>query len=226
MKFSDWTFIDMEKIQLKILGISSGNVASSYTLILEEINGERKLPIVIGVLEAQAIAIEIEKIEPIRPMTHDLFKSFSMSFNIRVKEVIIHKLHEGIFYSYLIATDGKETKKIDSRTSDAIALALRFNCPIYTHEDILQDAGIALKSFQMKDMEENSEKEGTEGEDEVAAEESFDDTMDKAKSENKESLTKHSINELKKMLDAAINEEDYILAAKLRDAIKQKEDKL
>nr|MBC8344489.1 bifunctional nuclease family protein [Bacteroidota bacterium] len=88
----------MQKIQLKILGISSGNVASSYTLLLEEVNGERKLPVVIGVLEAQAIAIEIEKIEPFRPMTHDLFKMFSNSFGIRVKEVVIHKIHEGIFY--------------------------------------------------------------------------------------------------------------------------------
>jgi len=134
----------MQKVQLKILGISSGNVASSYTLLLEEVNGERKLPVVIGVLEAQAIAIEIEKIEPLRPMTHDLFKMFSNSFGIRVKEVIIHKIHEGIFYANLIATDGTTSQEIDSRTSDAIALALRFNCPIYTFESVIEEAGISM----------------------------------------------------------------------------------
>jgi bifunctional DNase/RNase len=149
----------MNKIQLKILGISAGNVASSYTLLLEEVNGERKLPVVIGVLEAQAIAIEIEKIEPLRPMTHDLFKSLANSFGLKLKEVLIHKLHEGIFYANLIVTNGENEKSIDSRTSDAIALALRFNTPIFIYEEIMDEAGIELKSMHIKDLKEDPEQQ-------------------------------------------------------------------
>ncbi len=203
----------MEKIQLKILGISSGNVASSYTLILEEVHGDRKLPIVIGVLEAQAIAIQLENIKPVRPMTHDLFKNFAETFNIRLKEVIIQKLHEGIFYSYLVATDGDEVKYIDSRTSDAIALALRFNCPIYTYESILREAGITMEIEKEKDS-------GQEIQDSMQVEE---ETEEKQKHTGEKELEDYSISELKKMLDKAIAEEDYILAAKIRDAIKLKE---
>jgi uncharacterized protein len=152
----------MNKIQLKILGIQQGNVTSSYTLILEEVKGDRKLPIIIGVLEAQSIAIEMEKIEPVRPLTHDLFKSFATAFNFRIKEVIIYKLFEGIFYSYLVITDGKITKEIDSRTSDAIALALRFNCPIYTYNEIIDEAGISLQSRELSDIEDDDDKTDTE----------------------------------------------------------------
>lgn len=205
----------MKKIQLKILGISAGQATTSYTLILEEENGERKLPIVIGVLEAQAIAIQIEKIEPIRPMTHDLFKSFSTSFKIRIKEVIIHQLKEGIFYSNIIATDGKEVKEIDSRTSDAIALALRFNCPIYTYENILRDAGIALKSLQISDLKKEDIKQDAEIEDDDTERK---DTIDPKSDKN---LYKLPLSKLKKMLENAIIVEDYIFAAKVRDAIKE-----
>jgi uncharacterized protein len=212
----------MQKIQMKILGISAGNVTSSYTLILEEVKGERKLPIVIGVLEAQAIAIQIEKIKPIRPMTHDLFKSFASSFKIRVKEVIIHKLHEGIFYALIIASNGDVIKEIDSRSSDAIALALRFNAPVYTYEDILNEAGITLKSFHISDI-----KEGDENEDDALVKE--DDSQEKESktpsSMKIEDLEKLSVLKLKKMLDGAITSEDYIFAARIRDAIKKKEKK-
>ncbi len=207
----------MDKIQLKILGISAGNVASSYTLILEEVVGERKLPIVIGVLEAQAIAIQLEKIEPIRPMTHDLFLSFAKSFNLKLKEIIIQKLHEGIFYSYLVATNGKETKFIDSRTSDAIALALRFNCPIYTYESIMKDAGIAMKSEQFKEADSEEDLEDLDIEKELME----DDNISPTKEDDLSSL---QVRELKLMLEKAIAEEDYILAAKCRDAIKKKEE--
>lgn len=207
----------MNKIQLKILGIQQGNVTSSYTLILEEVNGERKLPIIIGVLEAQSIAIEMEKIEPVRPLTHDLFKSLATAFSLRVKEVLIYKLFEGIFYSYLVTTDGKVTKEIDSRTSDAIALALRFNCPIYTYEEIIEEAGIRLQSREMKDIEEDEEKEEgeEEGEDEPII------TEPEITRYSDEDLSHLSITKLKKMLTTAVTDEDYILAAKIRDAIKR-----
>jgi uncharacterized protein len=206
----------MNKIQLKILGIQQGNVTSSYTLILEEVKGDRKLPIIIGVLEAQSIAIEMEKIEPVRPLTHDLFKSFATAFNFRIKEVLIYKLFEGIFYSYLVITDGKVTKEIDSRTSDAIALALRFNCPIYTYNEIIDEAGISLQSKEFSDIEDEDDKTDTE--------------IDKPEDEseitpyNDEDLMQLSITKLKKMLSVAVTEEDYILAAKIRDAIKRIEE--
>ena len=209
----------MQKVQLKILGISSGNVASSYTLLLEEVNGERKLPVVIGVLEAQAIAIEIEKIEPLRPMTHDLFKMFSNSFGIRVKEVIIHKIHEGIFYSNLIATDGTTSQEIDSRTSDAIALALRFNCPIYTFESVIEEAGISMKSMDIKGTQ--AEEKLTEGfeENEDELEESVQALLEK-----EEDYNNYSVSRLKTLLKEAINREDYFKAAKIRDIIKKIEE--
>src|SRR5439155_11183898 len=114
----------MDKIQLQILGISAGHTSTSYTLILEEMNGPRKLPIIIGAFEAQAIAIEIEKIVPVRPMTHDLIKSFAKNFGVTVQEVLIHRLHEGVFYASIVCSNGNEVREIDARTSDAIALAL------------------------------------------------------------------------------------------------------
>ena len=206
----------MNKIQLKILGIQQGNVTSSYTLILEELNGERKLPIIIGVLEAQSIAIEMEKIKPVRPLTHDLFKSLATSFNLKIKEVIIYKLFEGIFYSYLITTNGTEIKEIDSRTSDAIALALRFNCPIYTYNKIIDEAGIRLQPREMKDDEDDDDKE----EPELGA----IDTDLEITVYSDEDLSQLSITKLKKMLSSAVAEEDYILAAKIRDAIKRLQD--
>jgi bifunctional DNase/RNase len=202
----------MQKIQLKILGISSGNVASSYTLLLEEVNGERKLPVVIGVLEAQAIAIEIEKIEPLRPMTHDLFKMFSSAFNIRLKEVLIHRIHEGIFYANLIATDGESIQEIDSRTSDAIALALRFNCPIYTYEEVINEAGISLSSVEMKGTK--AEEALSESLPEEEIEDSIQDMLNKD-----EDYSNYSVSRLRKLLQEAINQEDYIKAAKIRDTI-------
>jgi bifunctional DNase/RNase len=207
----------MNKIQLKILGISAGNVASSYTLLLEEVNGERKLPVVIGVLEAQAIAIEIEKIEPLRPMTHDLFKSLANSFGLKLKEVLIHKLHEGIFYANLIVTNGENEKSIDSRTSDAIALALRFNTPIFIYEEIMDEAGIELKSMHIKDLKEDPEQqEGFEFEDIT------EKPKDSPKSEKSEDIESLGIRELNKKLKEAIAVEDYFLAAKIRDVINKK----
>lgn len=203
----------MEKIQLQILGISSGHTSTSYTLILEEVNGARKLPIIIGAFEAQAIAIEIEKIVPVRPMTHDLFKTMANSFHVTVTEVLIHRLHEGVFYASLICTNGDEEHEIDARTSDAIALALRFKCPIYTYEPIMQEAGIILSDF---------EGERTEGEEEESK--PVQKTV-KATVVSGEGLSQYDSAELESMLNEAIDDENYILAAKIRDELKKRESK-
>lgn len=192
----------MNKIKLKILGISSGQATSSYTLILEEVGGQRKLPVIIGAFEAQAIAIEIEKIVPVRPMTHDLFKSFANEFNVNIKEVIIHRLHEGIFYAHILCSNGKKDIEIDARTSDAIAIALRFKCPIFTYESIMQEAGIILSELKPEDIDEKKEKKPR---------------------KSKSSIHEFNIDELKAELKKAIEEENYITAARLRDEIDARE---
>jgi uncharacterized protein len=208
----------MEKIQLKILGISTGNVGSSYTLILEEVHGSRKLPIIIGIMEAQAIAIELEKIVPARPMTHDLIKSLSLAFNLEIQEVVIHKLFEGVFYANLVISNGSEIKNIDSRTSDAIALAVRFNCPIYTYENILAEAGLSPDEGEGR-VHTPSPRHSSAHERNLKKENAEKEIKNK-KSENLNSLP---LTKLKKMLKNAVNDEDYILAAKLRDIIRDKE---
>ncbi|MBI1183846.1 hypothetical protein GC194_06220 [bacterium] len=200
----------MDKIELRILGISSGHTAASYTLILEEMNGERKLPVVIGAAEAQSIAVQIEGIKPVRPMTHDLMKDVLGSFSVKVQEVIISKLEEGIFYADLVVTDGTQLHTIDARTSDAIALALRFNCPIFTYEKILNEAGIIL-------TDKESEQLTSEAYDDNELDEEIDDMIDSLESDN--DLGDLSVSELEKMLDEAINEENYDLAARIRDEI-------
>lgn len=198
----------MEKIELKILGISSGHTSTSYTLILEEQNGVRKLPIIIGAFEAQAIAIEIENIVPQRPMTHDLFKSFATVFDIEVKEIIIHRLHEGVFYSGIVCSKGTVEQEIDARTSDAIAIALRFKCPIYTYEPIMQEASIILSDLE---SESNDIKE--------------EETQPvKSKGAKKDDLSKLSLEELNNMLADAIELENYIFAARIRDELKKRQE--
>jgi uncharacterized protein len=196
----------MNKIKLKILGISSGQTTSSYTLILEEEKGKRKLPVVIGAFEAQAIAIEIEKIEPVRPMTHDLFKTFATSFNVEIKEILIHRLHEGIFYAHIICSDGGKDIEIDARTSDAIAIALRFKCPIYTYEAIMQEAGIILSELSTE-----------------AADPPTEPVKKKPKHKKKKDLEEYNVDELKDELKKAIDTENYITAAKIRDEIEKRE---
>src|SRR6201986_400765 len=136
----------MKKIKLDIVGLSYSQTQSgAYALVLGEVNGRRRLPIIIGSFEAQAIAVEIEKMTPSKPLTHDLFKNFAQAYNIDIQEIIIYNLVDGIFYSKLICSDGKKTIEIDARTSDAIALAVRFECPIYTYEFILSSAGIVIE---------------------------------------------------------------------------------
>ena len=189
----------MDKIKLNIIGLTySQSQSGAYALMLAEESGKRRLPIIIGANEAQAIAIELEKMTPNRPLTHDLFKSFAGAFNIELKEVIIYNLVEGIFFAKLICQKGEEYAEIDGRTSDAIAIAVRFNCPIYTYEFILSSAGIYL--------EEEAEGEKKSG----------------AVSKRSKRKKEPSIDDLKKQLDEALKTENYEKASKIRDEINRR----
>ncbi|WP_224483921.1 bifunctional nuclease family protein [Robertkochia aurantiaca] len=205
----------MSLVKLNIKGISYSQTQNgAYALILNEVEGERKLPIVIGAFEAQSIAIALEKeIKPPRPLTHDLFKNFADRFEIVVKQVIIHKLVDGVFYSSIICERDKIEEIIDARTSDAIALALRFNAPIFTYKNILDKAGIYLK-VSPKEKEETEESiivdEVLGGEDKPSG--------------PKESYKSYSLQELYTMLDGAVASEDYEKAAKIRDEISKREE--
>jgi len=202
----------MSLVRLNIKGISYSQTQNgAYALILSEVDGDRKLPIVIGAFEAQSIAIALEKeIKPPRPLTHDLFKSFSDRFDIVVKQVIIHKLVDGVFYSSLICERDKIEEIIDARTSDAIALALRFNAPIFTYKNILDKAGIYLKVNPKKE----DETEDNILLDEVLAEE--------IESKSAEGLQTKTLDELNGLLDQAVTNEDYEAAARIRDEISKR----
>ena len=202
----------MKKIKLEIIGLSYSQTQSgAYALVLGEEVGKRRLPIIIGNSEAQAIAVELENMTPNRPLTHDLFKNFAIEFDIRINEVIIYNLKEGIFYAKLICSDGKTPKEIDARTSDAIAMAVRFNCPIYTYEFILSSAGVVLddsgeetaptKSLSKKGgtAEKKSAAPGTEPE-----------------------FSSQTTEELKESLMRAIDEEAYEKASKIRDELNKR----
>ena len=205
----------MSLVKLTIKGISYSQTQNgAYALILNEVDGDRKLPIVIGAFEAQSIAIALEKeIKPPRPLTHDLFKSFADRFDIVVKQIIIHKLVDGVFYSSIICERDKIEEIIDARTSDAIALALRFNAPIFTYKNILEKAGIFLKS--------NPENQDTDGIlDDVLA--INDDFGTEESNNSKNTYEKHSLSELHEMLDLAVNEENYEKAARIRDEISKR----
>jgi bifunctional DNase/RNase len=195
----------MEKIRLDIIGMSySQSQSGAYALILGERNGRRRLPIIIGGFEAQAIAIELEKIKTPRPLTHDLFKNFANAYHIEVTEVLINKFSEGVFYAQLICTDGQIQQEVDSRTSDAIALALRFNCPVFTYESILVSAGIL--------MDEDTDIPKSAG------------TLDISDMEEPdEPLANLSTSELTEMLRNAIESEEYEKASKIRDELKKRQ---
>ncbi|MCB9246439.1 MAG: bifunctional nuclease family protein [Flavobacteriales bacterium] len=194
----------MEKVELEVVGLTSGHSQkSSYTLILGEVDGQTKLPIVIGAFEAQAIALYLEKIKPQRPLTHDLFTSFAQSFRIKVKEVLINDLVEGIFYSRIVCQSNGETVEIDARTSDAVALAIRFGCPIFTRKDILLNAGIELED----EIPDNPEQVD-------------EDIM--ARISHSQDFSDLSMEELKELLDEAIQVEDYDRAAQIRDEINRR----
>jgi len=188
----------MKKIELEIVALShSITQTHSYAVVLGEVNGLRRLPIVIGGFEAQAIAVALERMQPSRPLTHDLMKNFMLAFNIELHEIIINDLQEGIFYSKLVCSTEHDTVEIDSRTSDAVALAVRFGCPIYTYDNILDSAGILMEEDDKKKKVVVSHTDS-----------SSDD------------LKKLSIAELENLLTEVLEQEDYIKAASIRDEIK------
>ncbi len=192
-----------KKIKLNILGLSYSQTQSgAYALVLAEEDGERRIPIIIGGVEAQSIAIKLEGLEPPRPLTHDLFLNFSRAFGIEILEVIIYKLEEGIFYAELVCQKDGNELRIDSRTSDAVALSLRFNCPIYTYESIIQTAGIVLDVT--KDQEVEMEQE------------------DSSPRRGGGKYSNLSVDELNKLLEEAITKEDYEKASEIRDEIQKR----
>ncbi len=197
----------MDKIKLEILGLSSSqSQTGSFALVLGEIDGNRRLPIIIGMFEAQAIAIEIEKIVPNRPMTHDLFKSFAQNFDYTIEEIVISDLREGVFFAKIVCGGKSKSIEIDARPSDAIAIGLRFNVPIYTYETVLSEAGIVLTDEEGEKTKKTSTK-------------SSKKESQKAMREN---LKDYSFDKLQKYLEDALKKEDYEKAAKIRDEINRR----
>ncbi|HOV11285.1 MAG TPA: bifunctional nuclease family protein [Bacteroidales bacterium] len=202
----------MEKIRLDVVGITKSQTQSgAFAVILEDTIGKRRLPILIGYSEAQSIAIALENIKPPRPLTHDLFKSFCDSFNVKIIEVIISKLSEGVFYSKLICHDGIRQVEIDSRTSDAIALALRFDCRIFAYKSVME----AAHNIEGDEDEKEREEKDTPRTDNKSDEELPDE--DRATE-----FEKYSLNELNEMMKEAIANEDYERASRIRDEINKR----
>jgi bifunctional DNase/RNase len=198
----------VKKIKLEILGLSSSqSQTGSFALVLGETEGNRRLPIIIGMFEAQAIAIEIEKIIPNRPMTHDLFKSFANNFHFTVEEIVISDLKEGVFFAKIVCSDGLKRSEIDARPSDAIAIGLRFDSPIFTYENILAEAGIVLTDEQEDDEPKVEPKSRTKKE---------------SVYRKVEDLKNYSVDKLNEILKEAIDKEDYERAAKIRDELSKR----
>jgi len=196
----------MKKIKLEVIQIQySQTQTGAYALVLEDKKGKRRIPIIIGGLEAQAIAVELEKMKPTRPLTHDLFKPISSEFGINFTEIIIYNLVEGIFYSKIICSNGEKEIEIDSRTSDAIAIGLRFNCPIYTFEFILSSAGIAL----------DGDTTSTDIFGEI-----FDEEVDDESVVNE--FSRYSDEQLDELLEKSLDEEEYEKASRIRDEMKNR----
>lgn len=199
----------MDKIKLEILGLSpSQSQSGSFALVLGEEYGNRRLPIIIGMFEAQAIAIEMEKIAPNRPMTHDLFKQFAEQFRFTVREIMISELREGIFFAKIVCFDGVRESEIDSRPSDAIAIGIRFDVPIYTNETILSEAGITASGSEDEDEEQEALVSSSPGR---STARSFGDQLKNASQE-----------ELQKLLDEALGNEEYERAARIRDEMSKR----
>jgi bifunctional DNase/RNase len=197
----------VEKIKLEILGLSpSQSQAGSFALVLGEEYGNRRLPIIIGMFEAQAIAIEIEKIVPNRPMTHDLFKQFAEKFKFTVREIVISDLREGIFFARIVCSDGVRETVVDARPSDAIAIGIRFGVPIFTYEAVLSEAGITTSAADEEDEEQQEVVRSSSRQPRAFGEQLKDMTVD----------------ELQKMLDEALGSEEYERAAKIRDEISKR----
>jgi hypothetical protein len=195
----------MKKIELEIVALShSITQTHSYAVVLGEVNGLRRLPIVIGGFEAQAIAVALERMSPSRPLTHDLMKNFMLAFNVELHEVVINDLQEGIFYSKLVCSSANDTVEIDSRTSDALALAVRFGCPVYTYDSILDQAGILMEDDgKKKKVQQVSSNEPVGGDD----------------------LKNMTMEELNALLAEVLDHEDYIRAIAIRDEIKIRKEK-
>lgn len=201
----------MKKVRLEIVGLSYSQTQSgAYALVLGESAGSRRLPIIIGGFEAQAIAIELEKMTPTRPLTHDLFKTFSETFSIDITEILIYNLVEGIFYAKLVCTDGTKEVEIDARTSDAIAIAVRFNCPIYTYEFILKSAGIVLDDETLPSNSATADVQIP----------SLEETDTNPEAEYKSK----SSEELKNLLQSALEDEQYEMASKIRDELNNRKE--
>ncbi len=195
--------MDTKKIELEIVALShSITQTHSYAVVLGEINGLRRLPIVIGGFEAQAIAVALERMQPSRPLTHDLMKNFMHAFNVELMEIVINDLQEGIFYSKLVCISEHDTVEIDSRTSDALALAVRFGCPIYTYENILESAGIL--------MEDDNKKKRS------------NIPVDEPVHVTNEELSHMSTDELKSLLGEVLDQEDYLKAIAIRDELNKR----
>ena len=200
--------MDKKKVKLNILGLSYSQTQSgAYALVLAEEEGDRRIPIIIGGVEAQSIAIKLEGLEPPRPLTHDLFLNFARAFDVELTEVLIYKLEEGIFYSELVCTKGSEVIRIDSRTSDAVALALRFTCPIYTYEEILAKAGIVLDFGDTKETSSSTPTPTTTP---------TPRSRSSSQSDNNP-LASKTLAELQAMLDQAVEAENYERASEIRD---------
>ena len=192
----------MKKVELEIVALShSITQTHSYAVVLGEVNGLRRLPIVIGGFEAQAIAVALERMSPSRPLTHDLMKNFMVAFNVELHEVVINDLQEGIFYSKLICSNEKDTVEIDSRTSDALALAVRFGCPIFTYDNILESAGILMDNDEKKKKNVAPITSETGG---------------------KDDLKTLSLQDLDILLNEVLDQEDYIRAIAIRDEINKR----
>ncbi|MEI6523136.1 MAG: bifunctional nuclease domain-containing protein [Bacteroidia bacterium] len=196
----------MKKIKLDVIQIQySQTQTGAYALVLEDRKGKRRIPIIIGGLEAQAIAVELEKMKPTRPLTHDLFKPISSEFGINFTEIIIYNLVEGIFYAKIICSNGDKEIEIDSRTSDAIAIGLRFNCPIYTFDFILSSAGIAL--------------EGDTSSSDIFGEISDEEVEDES---TVNEFSRYSDEQLDELLEKSLDEEEYEKASRIRDEMKNR----
>lgn len=199
----------MKKVKLNILGLSySQTQTGAYALVLSEADGNRRIPIIIGAVEAQAIAIQLEGLKPPRPLTHDLFLNVALAFDIEIAEVFIHKLEEGIFYAEIVCEQNSNRIRVDSRTSDAIALALRFECPIYTTEEIIEKAGINMEFDESGELSEETEEGDREN-------------ITKSSAGHVD-YSEYSLDDLNELLDAAVNDEDYEKASEIRDEINKR----